>query len=71
MRAIEKALNINPTPILFFTAYKCDENFKKIFSFCEPAKYVNKGVSSTPDQLASRIAQVVERLLKDSQGLCG
>lgn len=70
MRAIEKALKINPTPILFFTAYKCDENFKKMLSYCKPAKYVNKGVSSTPDLLASRIAQVVERLLKDSQGIC-
>ena len=70
MRAIEKALNTNPTPILFFTAYKCDDNFKKVLSYCKPAKYVNKGVSSTPDQLASRIAQVLERLLKDSQGIC-
>ena len=70
MRAIEKALNISPRPILFFTAYKCDENFKKVLSYCKPAKYVNKGLSSTPDLLASRIAQVVERLLKDSQGIC-
>ena len=70
IRAIEKALDMKPTPILFFTAYKCDENFKKVLTHCKNAKYVNKGVSSTPDLLASRIAQVVERLLKDSQGIC-
>lgn len=67
MRAIEKANHLTPTPILFFTAYKCDENFKKVLAFCKPALYLNKGVSSTPDLLASRISQVVERLLKDSQ----
>ena len=67
MRAIEKALNMNPTPILFFTASKCDENFKKVLSYCNPAQYVNKGVSSTPDLLASRIGRVVKYLLKESQ----
>ncbi|MDH3974980.1 MAG: response regulator [Deltaproteobacteria bacterium] len=71
MRAIEKAHHMKPAPILFFTAYKCDENFKKVLSFCKPALYVNKGVSSTPDLLASRISQVVERLLKNSQGALG
>lgn len=63
MRAIEKALKIKPTPILFFTAQKCDENFKKVMAYCKPALYVNKGVSSMPDLLASRIGQVVKRLL--------
>lgn len=67
MRAIEKALNIKPTPILFFTGNKCDENFKKVLSYCKPALYVNKGTSSTPDLLSSRISQVVERLLKERQ----
>ena len=67
MRAIEKALNIKATPILFFTGQKCDENFKKVLSYCKPALYVNKGISSTPDLLSSRIGQVVRQLLKERQ----
>lgn len=67
MRAIEKALNIKATPILFFTGQKCDENFKKVLSYCKPALYVNKAISSTPDLLSSRIAQVAEQLLKERQ----
>ena len=67
MRAIEKALKSKPTPVLFFTGSKCDENFKKLLSYCKPALYVNKGVSSTPDLLSSRISKVVEQLLKEGQ----
>lgn len=67
MRAVEKGLNIPPTPIMFFTAHKCDENFQKVLTYCKPAEYVNKGVSSTPDQLASRIKQVTIKLLSESQ----
>jgi CheY-like chemotaxis protein len=67
MRAIEKALQMKATPILFFTAHKCDDNFKKVLSFCKPALYINKGVSSTPDQLGARIGHVSEQLLRESQ----
>ena len=65
MRAIEKALKMKSTPVLFFTAQKCDDNFKKVLAYCKPALYVNKGVSSTPDLLASRVSQVITKLLKD------
>ncbi|MBE9504697.1 MAG: response regulator [Proteobacteria bacterium] len=65
MRAIEKALKMKSTPVLFFTAQKCDENFKKVLTYCKPALYVNKGISSTPDLLASRVSQVIIKLLKD------
>ncbi len=67
MRAIEKALKMRATPVLFFTAQKCDDNFKKVLAYCKPALYINKGVSSTPEQLGSRISQVVEHLLRESQ----
>lgn len=67
MRAVEKGLQIHPVPILFFTALKCDENFQKVLTYCKPAEYINKGASSTPDQLASRIKQVTIKLLGESQ----
>lgn len=67
IRALEKGFELQPVPILFFTAQKCDENFQKVLNYCKPAQYVNKGVSSTPDQLASRVTQVAKMLLQASQ----
>ncbi len=65
-RAIEKCFAQKPTPIMFFTAQKCDENFKKVLSFCKPALYLNKASSSTPDELSSRIGKVVKHLMKET-----
>ncbi len=70
MRSIERAFGLRPTPILFFTGVKCDDNFKKVLAYCRPALYVNKGVSSTPDLMASRIGEVVIRLLKEVGEAC-
>lgn len=67
MRAVEKGLKIRSVPILFFTVLKCDENFQKVLAYCKPAEYINKGGSSSPDQLASRIKQVAIKLLHESQ----
>lgn len=67
MRAIEKGFKHRPAPILFFTAHKCDENFQKVLKYCMPSQYVNKGVSSTPEMLASRVSQVAEMLLSEGR----
>ena len=69
IRAIESSFGFGPTPVMFFTSQKCDDNFKKVLSYCKPAHYVNKGISSTPSMLSSRIRQVIIRLLQESQGL--
>lgn len=66
MRALEKGVPIQPTPILFFTAQKCDEHFQKILAHCKPAEYVNKGANSPPDILTSRVSQVARVLLSKS-----
>ena len=64
LRAVEKAFKGKPTPIMFFTAHRCDENFKKLLAYCRPALYLNKGSSSTPDALAGRISHVFIQLGK-------
>jgi len=38
-----------------------------VLTYCKPAEYINKGASSTPDELASRIKQVTIKLLSESQ----
>ena len=64
LRAVEKAFKIKPTPIMFFTANKCDERFKKLLHYCKPALYLNKGISSTPEALSGRISNVFVQLGK-------
>ena len=63
-RAIEKSFAQKPAPIMFFTAQRCDENFKKVLAFCKPALYLNKASSSTPDELFSRVDRVVKQLMQ-------
>jgi CheY-like chemotaxis protein len=65
-RAIETGYGKKrPTPILFFTAYKCDDTFKKVLKYCKPAKYINKGTGSSPEQFAERLYQVIAQLLTE------
>ena len=64
LRAVERAFKIKPTPIMFFTAHKCDERFKKLLQYCKPALYLNKGSSSTPEALSGRISDVFIQLGK-------
>jgi len=66
LRAIEKGYGKrSPIPILFFTAYKCDDTFKKVLKYCKPAKYINKGAGASPEQFAERLYQVVYQLLSE------
>jgi len=64
-RAIEKGFARKRTPILFFTSYKCDDTFKKVLKYCQPAKYINKGTGSSPEEFAERLYQVVFQLLTE------
>lgn len=65
-RAIEKGFGKKRfTPILFFTSYKCDDTFKKVLKYAAPAKYINKGTGSSPEQFAERLMQVISQLLSE------
>jgi CheY-like chemotaxis protein len=63
MRSVEEKMKVKPTPILFFSGRKCDENLKSQLSLFAPASYVNKGGSEDPSDLAERIDQLVAHLL--------
>lgn len=62
LRAVEKGLGTRPTPIVFFTAYPCDDTFKKVLEHCQPARYLNKGADASPPQIAARLVQVLASL---------
>ena len=63
MRAIEKGYEQNkPVPILFFTAKQCDDTFKKVLSYTKPAKYINKGPGSSPDECAQPLYHSLSNL---------
>jgi CheY-like chemotaxis protein len=65
MRAHEKALDLEPAPLLFFTSKRCDETFRKVLLHCAPAMYINKGTSSSPEHLQDRINKVIGQLLRE------
>jgi len=64
MRAIEAKLQRSQkTPIIFFSARKCDEALKKQLARCAPAVYFNKGDSPDPAGLADRVDRLVSYIL--------
>ncbi len=63
VRAVEKSFKMRPTPIMFFTAHKCDDSFKKVLNYCRPALYLNKGSSASPAELTARVSRVIRQLL--------
>jgi CheY-like chemotaxis protein len=64
LRAIEAKYGNEKSPILFFSARRCDEDLKKQMALFVPASYVNKGSDSEPERLIERIDQLVSYLLK-------
>lgn len=65
-RCIEKAFRKpSPTPLLFFSSVVCDDVLKNAMKKLSPARYINKGTPSNPDELADRIVQVISKLLSD------
>lgn len=62
VRAIEPKFQAGKTPILFFSARKCDEALKHQLELLAPASYVNKGSDGDPEQLIERIEQLINRL---------
>ncbi|MBI3805376.1 MAG: response regulator [Nitrospirae bacterium] len=63
MRALEGKYQVPRSPILFFSARKCDDTLKKQLGVFAPASYVNKGTSSGMDGLVERVDQLVTHLL--------
>lgn len=62
LRSIERGLRVPPTPIVFFTAHACDETFRKVLDYTQPARYLNKGVDAVPARVAERLVQVLASL---------
>jgi CheY-like chemotaxis protein len=64
LRAVERARNVSQRiPIIFFTSTRCDETFQKVLKYCAPARYINKGAGSSPEEFADRLYQVIAGLL--------
>jgi CheY-like chemotaxis protein len=63
VRAIESALGVKATPILFFSAMLCDADFKQTLVDLGNARYIRKGDGGDPAALGERIVSVLERLV--------
>jgi CheY-like chemotaxis protein len=62
LRAIERGLQVSPTPIVYFTAHACDDTFKKVLEYTQPARYLNKGADAAPMRIAERLVLVLASL---------
>ena len=63
LRALESGLKVpNPTPVLFLSAVRSDENLTKLIGRCHPALYLNKGLDTTPERLGPRLERVITYL---------
>ena len=63
IRSLEAQNNNKAVPIIFFSAEKADDNFKKQMENLSPANYMNKGNDANPDTLASRVEYLIDYLI--------
>jgi len=63
IRSLEAQNNHKAVPIIFFSAEKADDNFKRQMENLEPANYMNKGNDTNPDALASRVESLIVYLI--------
>ena len=64
MRALEEKHQSGRTPIIFFSAQKCDNTFKRLLHGLAPARYIYKGLGTDTDDLFKRVNQLVTYLLR-------
>lgn len=66
-RCIERGFGkSSPVPLIFFSSVVCDDTLKAALTRLSPARYINKGASATPDDLAARIVNVISKLLSEN-----
>jgi CheY-like chemotaxis protein len=63
IRSLEAQKNLKAVPIIFFSAEKADDNFKKQMENLSPANYMNKGNDTNPAALASRVESLIAYLI--------
>ena len=64
MRSLESQNSVPPTPIMFFSAEKADDNLRKQLQNLDPANYVNKGSDPDPDKLVARVESLIGYLME-------
>ncbi len=67
IRGVEKGFEVRRhVPILFFSTVVCDDTLREVLKHCTPARYINKGSGSSPDELAQRLYEVICHLIEES-----
>ena len=66
MRAIERTYPDHELiPILFLTHKGCDDTFKKVIKFLNPAKYASLGPAGDAQKIAPRVNRIVSLLAQE------
>ncbi len=63
LRSVETGMGIKRTPILFFSAMLCDEDFKEVLRIIGNARYIRKAEEGDVEKLGQRLVSVLERLV--------
>ena len=66
MRSLETQNSVPPTPIVFFSAEKADDNLRRQMENLDPANYVNKGSDPDPDKLVARVESLIGYLMRST-----
>jgi len=61
-RAIERGFGVAPTPIIFFSVRKADENMRKVLKACSPAAYLNKASAPRADMIGDRLSAIIRQV---------
>lgn len=68
MRAVERGFGQAPVPIVFFSVWKCDENFRKVLEACQPAAYLNKAGSPEQQVIGDRLSAIIRQVVQGKGG---
>jgi CheY-like chemotaxis protein len=62
LRALELAFEVQPTPVLFFSARVCDEPLRRAMEEVGHAIYLHKAPATGPEEMFERLAQVLRTI---------
>lgn len=63
LRAIETALEVPKTPILFFSVKQADEELQKFITHTSPSFYLNKGATENIEDLERRLVYALKAII--------
>lgn len=68
LRAVERALQRKPLPIIFFSAVRVNDKLKEAMTDATPASYLHKSDTENPENMLTRLEEVMRITIKRVYG---